>query len=355
MNPRMKTRLTRVLAVVIAAAVALAVAEGTLRLLAPQFRVTSAGMFERDPQRGYRLKAGYRVEGADGPEIRVNSRSHRDDEPDAHADCRIVAIGDSHTFGARVDQKDTYPAQLEALIATITHRHVDVLNAGVPAYGWLEESDVLREFLAGGRPANLLLWQTSWNDVNDNGMGVPKYLIDGNGNLVAHVGRVVPGGFGEWGMKTEPISRVELAALEHSHVATLLIGGWRGARWWLRRGSIDQEIDEYKWKASEEALGAIVDRARSAGLPILAVVHPGDRVEGLERRHEMTDRMIAMLGGRGVETVDLRAAIRREENAGELYIPGNEHFNARGYAWMSRQLLEPVIARLAASSQCVAR
>ncbi len=33
--------------------------------------------------------------------------------------------------------------------------------AGVPAYGWLEENEVLREFLASGAGVDLVLFQMS--------------------------------------------------------------------------------------------------------------------------------------------------------------------------------------------------
>jgi len=54
---------------------------------------------------------------------------------------RIVCLGDSITFGEGVRYPDTYPAQLQKLLAqSMPDRRVEVLNAGVQAYGTKEEA-----------------------------------------------------------------------------------------------------------------------------------------------------------------------------------------------------------------------
>jgi len=52
---------------------------------------------------------------------------------------RILCVGDSITFGFSVDQPDTYPRQLSELLAK-RHpgRPVEVINAGVPGWSWLQ-------------------------------------------------------------------------------------------------------------------------------------------------------------------------------------------------------------------------
>jgi hypothetical protein len=356
---KLRATLIGVFAALVAAVVTLTAAEGVLRLFAPQLLVTSAGLYESDAQRGYRLKAGFRGETSWGSEVRyrlaINDRSERGGDIDAHADCRLLALGDSHTFGPGVDEEDTYPARLEALLRERTGRRIEILNAGVPGYGWLEESETLRELIAGGLRIDLVLLQMSWNDVYDNAMGIPKYLIDGQGHLIVRQHRRRPGGFGEWGMKTAPIGALELAALRHSHVGALLIGAWRGAWYRLRREQIEQEINHYMWQVSGEVLATIADQLRAGHLDALAVIHPGDTPDLLETHRAMSDRVIAMLRDHDVVRVDLREPLRSEVNLSRLFIPGNEHFNARGYDWMSRQLLEPVLSRLqAGASRCLA-
>lgn len=52
---------------------------------------------------------------------------------------RVLCVGDSVTFGFNVDQPDSYPAQLQALMRS-RHpgREIEVINAGVPGWSWLQ-------------------------------------------------------------------------------------------------------------------------------------------------------------------------------------------------------------------------
>jgi lysophospholipase L1-like esterase len=52
---------------------------------------------------------------------------------------RIVCVGDSITFGFNVDQPDTYPLRLQALLEE-RHpgRRIEVVNTGVPGWSWLQ-------------------------------------------------------------------------------------------------------------------------------------------------------------------------------------------------------------------------
>ncbi len=53
---------------------------------------------------------------------------------------RVVCLGDSITFGEGVHEEHTYPVRLQALLAkALPTRRVEVVNAGVQAYGTLEE------------------------------------------------------------------------------------------------------------------------------------------------------------------------------------------------------------------------
>lgn len=52
---------------------------------------------------------------------------------------RILCIGDSVTFGFNSDQDDSYPAQLERILsAQYPGKDIEVINAGVPGWTWLQ-------------------------------------------------------------------------------------------------------------------------------------------------------------------------------------------------------------------------
>jgi lysophospholipase L1-like esterase len=66
-----------------------------------------------------------------GPEIRRDSSA---EDP-----YRVLCIGDSVTFGFNADQDDSYPAQLEGFLrARQPGRDIEIINAGVPGWTWLQ-------------------------------------------------------------------------------------------------------------------------------------------------------------------------------------------------------------------------
>jgi hypothetical protein len=79
--------------------------------------------------------------------VTINSHGMRDREPLENRDgrapiTRIVALGDSYTFGFGVAAEETYPFQLEVLLKPIENasRRFDVLNLGVGGYATQDEA-----------------------------------------------------------------------------------------------------------------------------------------------------------------------------------------------------------------------
>ncbi len=71
----------------------------------------------------------------DGTTVRTNTLGLRGPEVRADGARRILAIGDSCTFGWRVTEPESYPAQLEALLnQRAGGDRYQVINAGVPGY-----------------------------------------------------------------------------------------------------------------------------------------------------------------------------------------------------------------------------
>lgn len=101
--------------------------------------------------------------------------------PREEFDGRIVVLGDSMVFGHGVDDHESFPNQLEAVLRE-RGRNVDVINAGIKGYGtdgmyklWktrLEPQDL---------EPDLLIFAVYQNDLHDN-IGQPLYTIR-NGRL----------------------------------------------------------------------------------------------------------------------------------------------------------------------------
>lgn len=124
--------------------VGLLVAEIAVRLARPQpVLLVSQGLYEPDPPQapqGYRLKPGFRGTISNRVEfdhsVAINGQGLRGPEilPKPEGMLRVLALGDSFTFGVGAEEDQTYPALLEEIL-TRAGRPVHVLNAGVPGYG----------------------------------------------------------------------------------------------------------------------------------------------------------------------------------------------------------------------------
>jgi len=79
--------------------------------------------------------------------VELNSKGLRDHEVDFKkppGDNRILALGDSVTFGWGVDQGETFSDRLEPLLRELTNQHWEVINAGVNGYNSQQEATYLR-------------------------------------------------------------------------------------------------------------------------------------------------------------------------------------------------------------------
>jgi len=98
-----------------------------------------------DPSPAYRLRPGV-VTSVRGIDVRVNQLGLRGPEvsavpaPGVH---RVLALGDSATFGEGLAEADAFPPQLERELRTLTGERWEVLNAGVQGYNTADELGLL--------------------------------------------------------------------------------------------------------------------------------------------------------------------------------------------------------------------
>lgn len=96
--------------------------------------------------------------------------SHRTPRADADAGrraaadpgaLRILALGDSITYGVGLAASDTYPERLRAALTARTGRRVEVLNLAVPGYNTAQQNAAYAEVASTLRPDVVLLqyWQ----------------------------------------------------------------------------------------------------------------------------------------------------------------------------------------------------
>lgn len=81
----------------------------------------------------------------------INALGLRGHEPrpeaDGDAGRRVVCLGDSFTFGWGVEDDETFPVQLEALLEGESDGPVDVINCGLPGYNTYQEHQLYKKLM----------------------------------------------------------------------------------------------------------------------------------------------------------------------------------------------------------------
>lgn len=117
----------------------------------------------------FRHRASWRAR-YQGVEVRLNELGLRDDPilPKQPSELRILALGDSVTFGAGVPQEEVFTARLQRLLTTRLARPVRVINAGVGGYNTVQEFRYfLKEGLSLSPDAVILTYVTNDVEVNE--------------------------------------------------------------------------------------------------------------------------------------------------------------------------------------------
>lgn len=100
--------------------------------------------------------------------VTYNERGLRDRPilPKAEGEYRILALGDSVTFGLGVDQDKTFAVRLESLLRGRLHRPVRVINSGVGGYNTVQELSYFKQEGANLQPDLVLLTYVP-NDIEE--------------------------------------------------------------------------------------------------------------------------------------------------------------------------------------------
>jgi len=175
----------RLLLLGMSAVLSLLIAEVAVRLVRPQAVMTvSRGLYVPDPPRRYRLQPGFegtvtnRVE-FDTP-VRINREGLRGPEigPKAPGTLRVLALGDSFTFGVGAKEAQTFPARLQSLLRG-GGRPAEVLNAGAPGFGVPDEAAWFRQWGRPLAPDLILITVFVGNDLQDAAPGPKPLAVDG--------------------------------------------------------------------------------------------------------------------------------------------------------------------------------
>ena len=111
-----------------------------------------------------------------GQHISINSLGMRDKERSLEKSpgtFRILALGDSHTFGWGVGQEETWPAVFEDMLLKYDpKRKFEVLNLGVPGYNAVQEIQVFSTKAEALKPDLVII------NYCNNDMDLPNFLAN---------------------------------------------------------------------------------------------------------------------------------------------------------------------------------
>jgi lysophospholipase L1-like esterase len=214
--------------------------------------------------------------------LQTNSVGLRNSEELVEGAFRVLAIGDSFTYGYYVHNQETWPARLEEVLNQRLTTRVQVLNAGVPGYTIEDELAYLRDKGLALEP-DLVILGVYTNDI-----------MDMNPRIRQHFARPVL--LAQSAPVAETITPLEAFLQNHTALYSLLVSA-RGAyrqqqieaavnrvtptieglrELYLNLTFLQPDAPEYRteWEAYERLLRETAALLEDAGIPFVIVMFP---------------------------------------------------------------------------------
>lgn len=203
-----------------------------------------------DPDLIYRLKPSVSIKSRAGYETSYNEFGLRDDPilPKSSSEYRILALGDSVTYGSGVAQDKIFTVRLQQLLSTRLGRPVRVINAGVSGYNTVQELTFLRKTGLSFEPDLILLLYVK----NDVELNKEPY------NPVARKS-----------FKNKRPTEIFHLLLRHSWLYRLAHHSYRVGWLWDRPISYDSLRETEGWRDSMHALENIAEICEKHGLSLV--------------------------------------------------------------------------------------
>jgi lysophospholipase L1-like esterase len=346
-DPRRRSRRRRLLASFVAGLAAFAVGEVLVRIAygAPLRERLPVLTVRANPVRGWEMVPGlhYTYEHP----VRVNSLGLRGPElePKAEDELRVLALGDSLTYGQGVADDETLPAWLEHdLREREPGRAVRVVNAGLRAYDTRQELALLEELGPTIAPDVVVLcWY--WNDFFGRDLEATRARLEATGPVAFDTGSRIEG----W----ESVKWHVRQGLRASALVMLLHDATSG----LWTETHDAQDFERGFTALAGELERFSERARALGaLPLVAVI-PDPKSIGAPGEPGFAGRVLELARERGVEAVDLAPALR-EAGARKGFapvLPFDGHYSSEGNRVLAAPLADALLALVRAAENGGAR
>lgn len=271
--------------------------------------------------------------------VEINSLGLRGAEVPAHkapGEVRVLALGDSMTYGQGVADGDTLPARLELeLRALASDRDWRVVNAGLRGYSTRQELGLLEELGARLQPdVVLLLWY--WNDLDPVDVGRIHARLAASGPVTMDISAPFEGRHALLWHAKQLLRRSALLMYAHELRKTVEV---RDLESYVQQGleRLPEELERFE--------------ALCAGLgarPLVALVPDVGVLMGEHWTAPVAARVAGLAAARGLAVVDLAPALAPLVAGGRRppTLPYDGHYEPRANQAMAEALVKPVLAAL---------
>lgn len=292
-----------------------------------------------DPELGHRLEPGQVAFTHDKP-VHVNSQGIRDrDYPLARSPGapRVLALGDSQTFGSGLLLSDTWPKQLEARLRELDPGTPwEILNGGITASDTWQHEHIL-ERLTQAYEVDMVVLGFYTNDVSPRPWRAPRKLSSA--------------------ARTNTLSKRVGYLAKRSAVLTALWQARAPLLAWTRpetgpdresrvvSGDLDPET-ESNWEQVETSLKAMKARTREIDADFLLLILPRrDQINGSTPGLAYQNRIIEIARKLEIPAVDALAPLRDAyQSAGDsLFIPWDGHNSASANATIAEHVAPRIL------------
>jgi lysophospholipase L1-like esterase len=350
----MRRMLGNLAALALATAVAVLLGEAVLRpfVTLPLRRTLPEVRYDPHPVRRFTLRPNQRAFTYGAP-VAIDARGFRGG-PGADGAARLLALGDSFTFGLGVNDDETWPAQVERELRTRTGQPVTVVNTGTISYGVFQEADLLRERGLEVRPATVV-HGLYWNDFMNAAAPKP-----------GEPAPLTADGYFVWdrlqqksqGMRASLSALANRSALVYSvrqAVASVSRDG-AGTSAYGRAFErfVQQGLTPEEWEPIAQFYRDLLSLGQANGFRMLVVILPVSDLSAqpASAPHPYATQAANLLRSLGIPAVDAFTALRQDPAAARYFLPqgSDAHLNAAGYARIAPAIAEALAANAALSA-----
>jgi hypothetical protein len=268
---------------------------------------------------------------------------------------RILAVGDSFTFGAGINRDQTWPAQLEhSLHQQSPESSIAVINAGIFGYNLSQIRDLTEELLPEVSPNLVILgvFGGGFDRVND-----PYTLF---GNIVVRRSEIPKARLVEGGLVYSHLNSPRLIAVDHwlemhSYLGAHLFHGlhaiWEKIQGLSRLREPSEPLDsqhhalEKAWlQAGLEQIKRVHTATRSRKIPLLVMLiasfDTGNRVSEEEER--INDMVREWCATEGIPTFNPTRALSRSQLPLRLNLK-DHHWSSSANAIVGKELTQHLV------------